>query len=133
MSAKVFCVPRSELEPETSRTANAHCSHSATKALYRVGGVWVQMLEGQGAHDCVILVVRKYIWNAPTVSLFLEALDDIGSLGSPPRQVVYTPGSVVPPWVTISRFLARNREAELKFTTYSSLLLFLVFLSFLFS
>ena len=39
----------------------------------------------------------------------------------------------VPPWVTASCFLARNREAELKPTTFSSLLLFCVFLSFIFS
>ena len=57
--------------------------------------------------------------------------DDTGSLGSP-RQVVYSPGSMVPPWVTASRFLAKNREDELKPTTFSSLLLFCVFLSFLF-
>ena len=31
---------------------------------------------------------------------------------------------MVPPWVTASRFLAGNREAELKPTTFSLLLLF---------
>ena len=36
-------------------------------------------------------------------------------------------------WVTASRFLAGNREAELKPTTFSSLLLFPDFLSFFFS
>ena len=90
MSAKVFCVPRSELEPETSRTANAHSSHSATKALYRVGGVWVQMLEGQGSPACVILVLHESNWNVPVVLLFLPAFNDTGSLGSPPHQVVYS-------------------------------------------
>ena len=40
---------------------------------------------------------------------------------------------LVPPLVTPSRFLAGNGgEAELKLTTFSSLLLFRVFLSFLF-
>ena len=44
--------------------------------------------------------------------------------------VVYQPsGSTL---VTASRFLARNREAELKPTTFPPLLLFTVFLSFLF-
>ena len=31
---------------------------------------------------------------------------------------------MVPPWVTVSRFLAGNRETELKLTTFSSLQLF---------
>ena len=39
---------------------------------------------------------------------------------------------LVPSWVTASRFLAWNREAELKPITFSSLLLFCVFLSFFF-
>ena len=57
-------------------------------------------------------------------------LDDTGSLCSPPHQVVY---SLIQPWVTVSHFLVGNMEAELKHTTFSSLLLFHVFLSFLFS
>ena len=48
----------------------------------------------------------------------------------PGRQVVYPSGSMVSPWVTASRFLAGNRNAELKPTTFSSLLLIRVFLSF---
>ena len=55
------------------------------------------------------------------VSFVLPAFDDIASLGYPPRRVVYLPGSLVPPWVTDSRFLAGNVEAELKRTTLSSL------------
>ena len=51
------------------------------------------------------------------VSLVLPAFDSSGSLGSLPRQVVYPPGSMVPPWVTDSRFLSGNNEAELKPTT----------------
>ena len=39
--------------------------------------------------------------------------------------------SLVPPWVIGSHFLVLNREAELKPTTFFSLLLFCVFLSFL--
>ena len=87
-------------------------------------GVWVQLLGSQGARSRVIFVLRECIWNAPAVSLFL---------GSPPRQVIYPTGSMVPPWVTASRFLAGNKEAELKPATFSSLLIFPVFLSFLFS
>ena len=41
--------------------------------------------------------------------------------------------SLVLPWMTASHFLVGNSEAELKPSTFSSLLLFRVFLSFLFS
>ena len=98
-----------------------------------VGEVWFQLLGGQEACAHVILVLREYILNGPTVSLVLPAFEDTGSLGSPLRQVVYLLGSMVPPWVTASRFLAGNREAELKPTTFSLLLLFRSFLPFLFS
>ena len=91
------------------------------------------MLRGQGARIGVILVLRERIWNVLAVSLVLPTFDDTGSLGSPPHQVVYPSGSMVPSWVTASRFLAGNREAELNPTTFSSLLLFCVFLSSLFS
>ena len=57
-----------------------------------VGGVWVQMLGDLGARVRVILVLRECTWIAPAVSLVLPAFDDTGSLGSPPRQVVYPPG-----------------------------------------
>ena len=63
------------------------------------------MLGGLGASPRVILVLRQYIWNVPEVLLVLPAFDDTSSLGSPPHQVVYFPGSMVPPWVTASRFL----------------------------
>ena len=95
------------------------------------GLVWLQLLEAQGARARVILVLRECVWNAP-VSLVLPAFDHTSSLGSLPRQVVYSPGSMVPPWVIAFRFLAGNKEAELKPSTFSSLLLFHVFLSLLF-
>ena len=38
---------------------------------------------------------------------------------------------MVPPWVTAFHFLVGNKVAELKLTTFSSLLLFSIFLSFL--
>ena len=57
--------------------------------IYGVGGVWVQLLEGQGPRARVILVLRERIWNAPAVSLVLPAFNDTGSMGSPPRQLVY--------------------------------------------
>ena len=97
--------------------------------MYGVERVWAQLLRGQRARDHVVLVLRECIWNAPAVSLVLPVFDDTSSLGSPPRRVVYL---LVPPWVTVSRFLAGNREVELKPTTFSSFLLFCVFLSFLF-
>ena len=92
------------------------------------GGIWVQLLGGQGANARVILILYECIWNEPAVSLVLPAFDDTGSLDSPPRQVVYSPGSMLPPWVTASSFVAGNREADLNPTTFSSPLLFLSFL-----
>ena len=59
-----------------------------------VGGAWVQLLGGggQGARALFILGLCECIWDAPAVLLVLPAFDDIGALGSPPRQVVYPPG-----------------------------------------
>ena len=68
-----------------------------------------------------ILVLRECIWNLPVVSLVLPDFDDSGSLGSPPHQV------------NASQFLAWNMESGPKPTVFSSVLLFQVFLSFLFS
>ena len=90
-------------------------------------------VEVQKARARVFLVLREFIWNALAVSIVLPAFDNTSSLGFPPRHVVYPPGSMVTPWVTASRFPARNRESELKPTTFSSLLLFIVFLSLNFS
>ena len=87
---------------------------------------------GSWARVRVIHVLRECIWDAPTVSLVLPVFDDTGSLGFLPRQVVYPPGYIVPSWVIAFRFLVGNSETELKPTTFSSLLLFRVFLSFLF-
>ena len=75
---------------------------------------------GHRARVRVIFVLREYIWNALAVFLVLLPFNDTGSLGPPPRQVVYPFGSMVPPWITASRSLVRNREAELKPTTFSS-------------
>ena len=99
---------------------------------FRVGEVWVQIFWGQGTRARVILALRECIWNGPTVSLVLPIFYDTGSLGSPLLQVVYPSVSMVPLWVIASRFLAGNRETEVKPTTFSSLVLFDVFLSFLF-
>ena len=87
---------------------------------------------GLGAHACAILVLRNCIWHVPTVFLVF-LIFDTSFLGSPSHQVVYPHGSMVPPWVTASHFLAGNMDAKLKPTTLSSLLLFYVFLSFLLS
>ena len=83
-----------------------------------------------GVRVRVILVLSKCIWNTSVVSLVLQAFDDTGSLGYSPCRVVYRPPVFT--IVTAFRFLAENREAELKPTTFSSLSLFRVFL-FLFS
>ena len=77
------------------------------------GGVWVQLLEGQGACARVILVLHERTWNEPMVLLVLPAFGSSGSLVSSLCQVVYPPGSMVLPWVTASHFLAWNGEAEL--------------------
>ena len=91
--------------------------------------VLVQLLGSEGARARVISVLCECIWNAPAVVLLLPAFDDSGSLGSPPRRVVYTRGSTLS---DCPSFLAGNKEAELK-PTPSSLLLFRYFLFFLFS
>ena len=57
-----------------------------------MGGVWVQLLEVQGACVRIIFVLRECIWNTPAVLLVLSAFDDNGSLGNPPCQMVYPPG-----------------------------------------
>ena len=99
-----------------------------------MGGVWIQLLETQGARAPAILVLRECIWNASVVSLILPPFHDTGSLGSPSRQIVYPPGFMVPPWVNASYFLSENREAELKPTPSSSLQFsFFSFFSYLFS
>ena len=43
-------------------------------------GVWVQLLEGQGPHTCV-LVLRECVWKVPAVSFVLPAYDDTCSPG----------------------------------------------------
>ena len=56
--------------------------------------------------------------------------DDTGSLGYPSGWVVYHPSDST--LVTASRFLAETGEAELKLTTFSSLLLFNIYSSLFF-
>ena len=57
----------------------------------------------------------------PEALLVLLTFDDAGSLGSPPHQVFYPPDSMVLPWVTASRFLVGNSEAELNPPLYFQL------------
>ena len=59
------------------------------------GGFWVHWLGARGARGCVIVLLREYICNA-IVLLVFPTFDDTGSLGYPPRRVVYHP-SVSPP------------------------------------
>ena len=101
--------------------------------IYNWGGSLGSIVRGLKSRALVILVLRECIWKAFAVSFIHLTFDDNGPLGSSPRQVVYSLGSMAPPWVTIFRFLAGNREVELKPATFSSLLLFRVFLYFLFS
>ena len=53
------------------------------------------MLGDLGVRAHVILVLRECIWNVLMVSLELLTFDDTGSLGSPPRLVIYPPGSTL--------------------------------------
>ena len=46
-----------------------------------MGGVWVQLLGGQGVRARVILALLECSWNAPAVSLIHPAFDESGSLG----------------------------------------------------
>ena len=69
-----------------------------------VGEVWVQILRVLGARALVILVLREYIWKVTLVSLVLSTFDNTDPLGSLPRQVVYSPGSMVSPWLTATTF-----------------------------
>ena len=80
---------------------------------------------GQGARDRVVLVVCGYIWNALVVLLRLLTFDGTGFLGYPLRRVVYRQS--VSTLVAASHSLAGNREADLKPSTFSSLLLFCFF------
>ena len=82
--------------------------------IYEVEGVCVQLLGVRGPATVLFL----FYVNVYAVSLVFPAFDDTGSLGSPPRRVV-------PTWVTAFRFLGVNKEAELKPTIFSSLILFL--------
>ena len=92
--------------------------------LCTVVGVWVHLL-GFQVRDRVILVVCECIWNALLVLLGLPTFYDTGSLCYPSHWVAYQPSDST--LMTASRFPAGNREAKLKPTTFSSLLLFSVF------
>ena len=72
--------------------------------IYGVEGVWVHLLGGHGVPDRVILDVRESIWNAIVFSLDLTPFDDISSLSSS--------------LVTVSLFLVKNKETEMKPTTF---------------
>ena len=63
--------------------------------------------------------------------LLLPEFDYTGSLGF--LRVRWSLSPFVLPWVTTSRFLMQNRETELKLITFTSLLLFRLFSSSLFS
>ena len=96
-----------------------------------MGGVCVHWLGVQEVRGSITLGIRECIRNALGFFLVIPTFDDTGSLGYPSRRMVYRPsvstlGDSFP-------FHSWNMEAELKPTNFSSLLLFRVFLSFLFS
>ena len=57
-------------------TCHFFISHQRGGAVSRV-----QVLGGKGARACIILVLRKCIWNAPAVSFVLPPFHDTGSGG----------------------------------------------------
>ena len=64
----------------------------------------------RGSALILFLFLSVCIWNAPVVLLVLQAFDNTSSLGSPPCQVVYPPGFMVPePLVTASCILVENK------------------------
>ena len=65
-------------------------------------GVRVHMLGGKGVHAHVIFVLRKCVLYAPAVSFVLPALENTGSLGSPPHQVIYPSGSTLSIFFSVS-------------------------------
>ena len=69
------------------------------------------IIGGSGGPRSCYFYFHEYIWNSHVVVLVLPCFDDTSSLGYPSRRV-------------------GNREAELKATIFSSLLLFNVFLFF---
>ena len=100
---------------------------SSTDILLRV------LEQGRGsevAHVHVNLDLRECIWN-----MLQSRLSSQPFMVLPPWVFLHVGWSIplVPPFVTASSLLAWNREAELKPTTFASLLLYSVFLSFLFS
>ena len=72
-------------------TKFVYCTSFVPLLFHFIYVVWVQFLGGERARARLILVLREFIWSAPAVSLVLPAIDDTGSLGSPPRQMVYPP------------------------------------------
>ena len=109
-----------------------NCSYFPPKLLWssinevRGGGSLGSIIGRVGGPALVFfLVLRESIWNTLAVSIVLKAFDNVGCLGCLPWWMVYPcgfhPGDCLP-------FIAGNREAELKPTTFSSLLLFRNFL-----
>ena len=114
---------------ETSIFIGAIFSLLLTNSIYFLSQGW-----GESGLNCwgvrmsalVLFLFYAKVSGMRPVLLVLPAFNDTGSL-------VGWHIPLVPPWVTASRFLAGNRETELNPITFSSLLLFRVFLSFLFS
>ena len=56
------------------------------------GCIYIFRWGGESQGSIVILVISECIRKAPAVMLFLSAFDDTGSLGYPPRRMVYPRG-----------------------------------------
>ena len=108
-------------------TYNAH-THTYIY-IWLAGGFWVQLFGGRGPALLSFLFYVNVSGMRPQSRLSSQPLTIPA-----PWVILYVGLSifVVPPWVTASRFLAENREVELKPTTFSTFT-FPCFLSFLFS
>ena len=69
-----------------------HSRKGKKNYIYGVGESGFNCWGGQRACGRVILLLSECIWNASVISLVLPAFDDNGSLGYPPRWVVYPRG-----------------------------------------
>ena len=87
------------------------------KGINGVGEVWVHLLEGvKGPALVLFLFYLNVSGMRPRSRLSFQPLK------IPAPWVLLRdrwPIPLVPPWVTVSRFLARNTKADLKPTTFS--------------
>ena len=99
-----------------------------------MGKVWVQVWTGGAQGGPAPLVLFLFYMNVSETRP-RSHLSSKPVMIPAPWVILHVEWSifVVLPWVNASRFLGVNREGQLKTTTFSSFLLFRIFLVFLFS